>query len=295
MVVAREYRSGCREQRGLTQCINLGGTDKAPLSMQIKTLPRSRPVGAENVAPVRQRVAAGLTFEARAVIRGSRLYPTCREIRHVCVRLGGVGDGIRALQVEDQLAERVHVVGVVEIDVHTLVLQQPGVLRQRRNESIIGQPQRTVGITVDQVAFRRIAGHRAIIDDRYTILGLDGAGDSDVVIVNRCREIWQEGWLEYEAVRPGVCLLRTEIRIAARLDIELTGRIHPQVSILRVRIDSRVRALRFGQRWRRAPTRIDAATRSYSLGGEQFANVRCAYRLGKAAAETDVLDRRPFD
>src|ERR1700728_3091306 len=133
--------------------------------MQIETLPRSRPVGAENVAPVRQRAAAGHTFEARTVIRRSRYYPTRSEIRHGYVRLGSVGEGIRALQVEDQLAERVQIPGVVEIDVYTLILQQPAVLRQSGNESIIGQPQRPVGITMDQVASRRIAGYRAIIDD----------------------------------------------------------------------------------------------------------------------------------
>src|ERR1700678_459103 len=66
------------------------------------------------------------------------------------------------------------------------------------------------------------------------------------------------------------------------------------MSVLRRR-DSRARALRARPRWRRAPTRIDAATRAYSLGGKELANVGRAYRLGKAAAETDVLDGRPFD
>ena len=57
----------------------------------------------------------------------------------------------------------------------------------------------------------------------------------DVVVVNRGREVRQKSRLENDAVGPGMCRFSMQIGVAARLGIELTGRVHTEVAILQSR------------------------------------------------------------
>ncbi len=154
---------------------------------------------------------------------------------------------------------------------------------------------------MDQAAEGRVTRVAAVADDRVRAQRLDRLLDLDVEVVDRHHQVRNELRLEHEAHGVGVRDFGLQRRVATDLRIDLRSRVDVDVAELR-RGDTGVGAERrrvtvdeARRRIHRTPARVGRAARADDGRGVQVADGGRADRAVVAAAEPDVLNRRPLD
>src|SRR6185312_9945129 len=260
--------------------------DVAPPRLQSDAVPWGHPAGRKRVPPLRQRVAAGRTEIARAVV-----------ITRTRVRLDVQRGGVRPYQIEAQRAQGAERLRVIERYVDAALLLESEIGQWIVDIAEGREPDRARRIAMHHGAELRVVVEHALLDDQVRAVARYQILDLDVEDVERRAERGQEGWRRHDAERVGIGDLRLQVRIAAGPAVVLAGRVggRAEDSVLR---GGKPAARALGGRRRgpgaggRAGARIDRAVEADDIVGEELGDVRRAHCAVVAAAEAQARGRR---